>query len=115
MTSLRRLLDRFPRLALWLVAAALAVRLLVPAGYMLSPAHPLALVTCPGVAPAAHRAHGDSPAHHGAPDQPCAFAALAAPLAAVAAVALAAVAAVVAPAPAARPLRETPARAPPRW
>ena len=115
MTSLRRLLANSPRLALWLVVAALAVRLLVPAGYMLSPARPLALVACPGVTPVAHHGHGGAPAHHQAPDQPCAFAVLAAALAVAAATMLAAVTLLVAAPPASRPRTVAAPRAPPRW
>lgn len=115
MTSLRRLLANSPRLALWLVAAAFAVRLLVPAGYMLSADRPLALVACPGVAPAAHHGHAGSPAHHQAPDQPCAFAALAAPLAISAALVLAAATLIVERAAPVAPHAVAVPRAPPRW
>ncbi|MBB3694538.1 hypothetical protein [Sphingomonas sp. BK580] len=115
MTSLRRLLANSPRLALWLVAAALAVRLLVPAGYMLSPTRPLALIACPGVVPVAHRGHADSSAHHQAPDQPCAFAALTTPLAAAAATVPAALTLLAAATPAPRPRAVAAPRAPPRW
>lgn len=115
MTSLRRLLANSPRLALWLVAAVLAVRLLVPAGYMVSPTRPLALVACPGVTPVAHHGHAGAPAHHQAPDQPCAFAALAAPLAVAAATVLASMTLLVAATPAPRPRAVAAPRAPPRW
>ncbi|MBB3348711.1 hypothetical protein [Sphingomonas sp. BK069] len=115
MTSLRRLLANSPCLALWLVVAALAVRLLVPAGYMLSPARPLALVACPGVAPVAHHRHDRSPAHHRAPEQPCAFAALTTPLAVAAATVPPAVTALAAATPAPRRRAVAAPRAPPRW
>ncbi len=114
MTSLRRLLANSPGLALWLVAAALAVRLLVPAGYMLSATRPLAPVACPGVTPVAHHGHAGAPAHQ-APDQPCAFAALATPLAVAAAVVLAAVILLIAATPTPPPRTVAAPRAPPRW
>ncbi|MBW6531725.1 hypothetical protein KZ820_13355 [Sphingomonas sp. RRHST34] len=115
MTSLRRTLANSPRLALWLVVAALAVRLLVPAGYMLSPTRPLALVACPGVTPVAHHGHDGSPAHQQAPDQPCAFAALAAPLAVAAVAVLATLTLLVAATPTPRLRAAAAPRAPPRW
>ncbi|MGK6324581.1 hypothetical protein ACMGDM_16065 [Sphingomonas sp. DT-51] len=115
MTLPRQLLARFPRLALWLVTAALAVRLLVPSGYMLAPGGGLALVACSGTAVVTRVDHQhDSPAHHQSPEQPCAFAVLAVALGAAAVVlrlAIGFMAAAVVTAP-----RPTPApRAPPRW
>jgi hypothetical protein len=69
------LLRRRPRL-LAFVAAALFLRLLVPAGYMVGGA---GLVPCPAVAaaPLAHHGHHHAPAPHG--EAPCPFAALSAP------------------------------------
>jgi hypothetical protein len=64
-----------------LLAAALFLRLLVPAGYMVgSAAGGLALVPCPAVASApvmARHGHHDGSAPHA--EAPCPFAALAAP------------------------------------
>jgi hypothetical protein len=64
-----------------LFAAALFLRLLVPAGYMVgSAAGGPALVPCPAVAPAsimAHHGHHDGRLPHA--EAPCPFAALAAP------------------------------------
>jgi hypothetical protein len=64
-----------------LLAAALFLRLLVPAGYMVGSAAGVpALVPCPAVVAApvmAHHGHHDGRAPHG--EAPCPFAALAAP------------------------------------
>lgn len=88
MPPLRRLL-RHPALAALVVAAALALRLLVPAGYMpVIDGGRVILAPCPGTAPAPSQArahaHGGT-AHAGheapppAPDKGCAFADLALP------------------------------------
>ncbi len=97
--------------AVWLVAAALLLRALVPAGYMIDPgraAHAAwPVIVCPDVLPAAappaaphiahgeHGAHGagehhappgdadDTPHQQGAKTERCAFAGLGAPLLAV--------------------------------
>lgn len=84
------------RVALFLVACALVLRLLVPAGWMpQTNAAGIALAWCDdsdisgGEAPAEARAllakavEKPAPEHKPAPDQPCAFAAAAQPLAAV--------------------------------
>ncbi|MCX8476231.1 MAG: hypothetical protein MT490_10590 [Sphingomonas sp.] len=85
------------RIALFLVACALVLRLLVPAGWMpQADAAGIALAWCDdsgisgGEAPAEAKAllakavgEKPVPAHKPAPDQPCAFAAAAQPLAAV--------------------------------
>jgi hypothetical protein len=64
-----------------LLAAALLLRLLVPAGYMVgSAAGAPALVPCPAVVPVpamAHHGHHHGPVSHA--EAPCPFAALAAP------------------------------------
>lgn len=83
MTGLRSFLQQHRGLALWLVAAALLVRLLVPAGFMpVVSQGRVTLAPCSGVMPAmAGMAHHDrAPAEDGARhDMPCAFAGLAAP------------------------------------
>jgi hypothetical protein len=61
-----------------LLAAALFLRLLVPAGFMVgSAAGAPALVPCPAAGPAMHGGHHHGPAPH--TEAPCPFAALAAP------------------------------------
>lgn len=97
MTAFRRSLHRHRALAAWLVAAALVMKLLVPAGFMpmLSGAG-LSLTLCSGYAqpPAAAGAHGmgahygagmdhgaghDKGEHGGKAEMPCAFSGLANP------------------------------------
>ena len=86
MPPLRRLL-RHPALAALIVAVALALRLLVPAGYMpvLDGGHVI-LAPCPGTTPTPPQAHDHGGmAHSGhdtpspAPEKGCAFADLALP------------------------------------
>ena len=84
MTVLRHHLLRHRALAVWLVAMALAMRILVPSGYMIGSAHgAFAVQLCPGSAsqamamPGGQHHSGDQ--DHGKPDQPCAFAGLASP------------------------------------
>jgi len=82
MQRLRLLLVRRPGAIAWLVACVLAVRLLVPAGYMPAMgAHGVALSLCPGTmpvahAPAMHHGGGGEPGERSAPTaaMPCAFA-----------------------------------------
>ncbi|MGU3315586.1 DUF2946 family protein [Sphingomonas sp. M6A6_1c] len=89
MTSLRRLLLDHRTLALWLAALALAVRLLVPAGFMVGSVdgRPV-LQLCSGYGPVApmamamaHGGHHGSGDHresdHPATDMPCPYAGLA--------------------------------------
>ncbi|MFD1786136.1 hypothetical protein ACFSC3_00985 [Sphingomonas floccifaciens] len=75
------------RLVMVLCAAALVFKLLVPTGYMIAVDHGrLAIVACPGTAPAPqpiqmHGGHGgghDTAKDHDKADQPCAFAGLSA-------------------------------------
>lgn len=86
-TSLRRLLLDHRTLALWLAALALAVRLLVPAGFMVGSVdgRPV-LQLCSGYGPVApmamaHGGHHGSGDHresdHPATDMPCPYAGLA--------------------------------------
>ncbi len=88
MQAIRHLLAQ-RHLAVLLCAAALLLRLLVPTGYMIGTAHgDLAIVVCPGTAPATMTAampemHGAMPEHgdagaHGKAQLPCAFAGLSA-------------------------------------
>lgn len=88
MTALRRLVRAHVAPAAWLLTAALFLKLLVPAGYMLSvEGNAISVVPCRGVAPtisadmpgmAAH--HGGGKTHddrgEGARELPCAFAGL---------------------------------------
>lgn len=86
MRAVRDLARSHRHLVGWFLALALAVKLLVPAGFMLSVEQGrLAMVPCEGMAPraaapAAHAmpGHDDpSPAEgHGEPELPCAFAGL---------------------------------------
>ena len=87
MTSLRRLLLDHRTLALWLAALALAVRLLVPAGFMVGrvDGRPV-LQVCSGYGPVApmamahgghHGSGGHREADHPATDMPCPYGALA--------------------------------------
>lgn len=97
MTSLRRLLSDHRALALWLAALALAVRLLVPAGFMVGivDGRPV-LQLCSGYGPVApppmtmpmahdgpvahdghHRGGDHDRSGHAAADMPCPYAALA--------------------------------------
>jgi hypothetical protein len=87
MTRLRHLIERRSAAMVWLLLLALALRLIVPAGFMpAASAHGITLVACPewGAAPAlaAHHAahqrtdHGE-PHRHAEP--PCAFAGLGLP------------------------------------
>ena len=92
MTALRRLLTRHAWLAASIVAAALLMRLLVPAGYMaVRTTGGIRIELCSGVSapatsmpttamemPGMHHA-GDKPDGHAQPEMLCAFAALAAP------------------------------------
>lgn len=83
MQRLRLCLARRPGAVAWLVACVLAVRMLVPAGYMpAAGANGVVLALCPGAAPAVqvaaiHGGHRDDrphdPASPGAA-MPCAFA-----------------------------------------
>jgi hypothetical protein len=86
-TSLRRLLLDHRTLALWLAALALAVRLLVPAGFMVGrvDGRPV-LQMCSGYGPVApmamahgghHGSGGHRDANHPATDMPCPYGALA--------------------------------------
>lgn len=85
MHGVRRFLMRRHRLAAWLVAAALAMKLLVPAGFMpVIGAHSITIQLCSGTGPAmmampgmAH--HGSGKADHTAKEMPCGFGGLAAP------------------------------------
>ncbi len=89
MTDLRQLLTRRPALAGLVVALALLLRLVVPAGYMIGETNGTpGLELCGGVvtAPAAHAMahHGSGHDHrggseHGKTEMPCAFGGLAAP------------------------------------
>ncbi len=77
MTALRRLLLRHPAGAIALLLATLAIRLLVPQGYMPDTgAGRLTLTLCSGMGPMAGMAgmarHGHDPAKP-APDAPCGF------------------------------------------
>ena len=113
MTALRQLLRTRPRLLAWLVLCALAVKLLVPAGYMPDVADGrMAIVDCPGMT--AGHPHG-APADRGATGQPCVFAALAAPVAAIAGAPIAAVMLVAVALLAWRPGEAAIPRASPRW
>lgn len=87
MTRLRHLIERRSAATAWLLLLALALRLIVPAGFMpAAAAHGITLVACPewGAAPAmaAHHAahqrtdHGE-PHRHAEP--PCTFAGLGLP------------------------------------
>jgi hypothetical protein len=94
-------------LAVLICAAALLMKLLIPAGYMIATDHGrIAITLCSGVAPPAvasemHGMHGAMPDHgqskdHGKAEMPCAFAGLtAATLAAIDPIQLAALIAFV--------------------
>ena len=87
MTAVRRLLAH-RHLAVLICLAALAMKLLIPGGYMVSAEQgQLSIMVCPGVMPAPEPApmamamHGDAGHHeqqkqHGQVEQPCAFAGL---------------------------------------
>ena len=90
MTGLRRFFSRHQWLAASIVAAALLMRVLVPAGYMAArTADGITIELCSGVGASAanmptvamsgmhHK--GGAPSGHTQPEMPCAFAALAAP------------------------------------
>ncbi|MFV0622473.1 DUF2946 family protein [Sphingomonas sp. ac-8] len=89
MTALRRHLLAHRRLAAWLVAAALLMRMLIPTGYMLAatPGGGVTIQLCSGYVPAAPMAMhaGDHGASHDGNDKqghdskeiPCAFAGVA--------------------------------------
>jgi hypothetical protein len=86
MTGLRRLLQRNPALAAWVVACALAMKILVPTGFMPVMAHgAVTIAPCSGTAPAGPMAAMPGMAHHPdktqhqPPEMPCAFSALAVP------------------------------------
>lgn len=84
MTALRRHLRSRPWLAALALAAALALRLLVPAGFMPTVADGrVTLTLCSGVQPAAPMAAMPGMAHHddgsGTAEAPCAYADLALP------------------------------------
>lgn len=77
MTALRRLLRRHPAAALALLLATLAIRLLVPAGYMPDiGAGRLTLTLCSGMGPMAGMARGHETGKP-ASDAPCGFGGLA--------------------------------------
>ena len=87
MLALRRLVLARSHLAALICVAALAMRLLVPSGYMVTGAHGrIAITICPGVAPQAasldmQGMHGDMADHgrskeHGKAETPCAFSSL---------------------------------------
>lgn len=87
MRHLRRHLLRHRTLALWLLLLALAMKLLVPGGFMVT-AHGggLTLQPCSGTGPlmaqpmgaaADHGTHRDPHPDHGGAEMPCAFSALA--------------------------------------
>ena len=89
MTAVRRLLQ-YRALAAWLIAAALLMKMLVPAGWMTdSSGGAFAIELCSGYGPATsvaaeppmatHGHHHEHGADHGKAEQPCAFAGLAAP------------------------------------
>jgi hypothetical protein len=97
--ALRRLVLRRPILAAWLVAMALMMKMLVPAGFMPSATGGFMTVQlCTGMGPQTvtmalpgKAGEHDGQDQHGKVDQPCAFSGLAAPtLAAADAVLLAA-------------------------
>ena len=89
MTALRRLLAQ-RHLAVLILAAALAMKLLIPGGYMLSVEHGrMAITLCPGTVPVPKPnpmpmagMHGDGAGHHddkpmhAQAEMPCAFAGL---------------------------------------
>lgn len=91
MQAVRHLLAQ-RQVALWLCAATLILRLLVPTGYMIGSDHGhVAIIACPGVTapvqaaamPMMHHAAESRPADHhptdhGPSDGPCAFAGLSA-------------------------------------
>lgn len=83
MTGLRALLTRHPSLAAIIVAAALLLRLAVPAGFMPVADHGRILIAiCSGTGPATRMIAMPGMAHHdegGAAKSPCAFADLALP------------------------------------
>lgn len=89
MEALRRLILSHRAVAALLLAAALALRLLVPAGYMPAVADgAMRLVLCPAAGPGRadpppaprmagmHHDRGDHPADHGPQAPPCAYAGL---------------------------------------
>lgn len=106
MLPLRRLIRARSRWFAWLAVLALAVRLLVPTGYMPAVSHGhVAIVACPGVAAMpGHDRHGDAP--HAGFEQPCAFAALAAPVTAAVDAVLLVVALAIVAARALRPIAQ---------
>ena len=87
MTRLRHLIERRSAITAWLLLLALALRLIVPAGFMpASSAHGITLVACPewGAVPTlaphheAHQRTGHREPHRHA-ESPCAFAGLGLP------------------------------------
>lgn len=83
MTSFRAWTKRHCVLALWLIAAALLVKALVPQGYMVVPGKTLTLAICSGTGPAEMTVtlpvapgKGDPAADRKGQDQGCAFSAL---------------------------------------
>lgn len=138
MTALRRLAHDHRRLALWLALAALAVRLLVPAGFMAGTVEGrMALQLCSGFGPvtravAAPAPHHVMPAHASghhhdrggdSAEMPCPYAAMAQAAhmpvdpvllaAAIAFILALGFAAPIAPAPRAEPFLRPPLRGPP--
>lgn len=87
MTAFRHHLPRHRRLAAWLVALALVMKMLVPSGYMLSTsAGSITVQLCSGYGPQemvmampGMADHGDKKQDHGKAEQTCAFAGLSAP------------------------------------
>ncbi len=87
MARLRHLIEQRSAMTAWLLLLALALRLVVPAGFMpAASAHGITLVACPawGAAPAMTAHHADHQrTDHGAPhrhaEPPCAFAGLGLP------------------------------------
>lgn len=87
MTAPRHQLLRHRRLAGWLIAFAMVMKVLVPSGYMLGTSAGSVLIEpCSGFGPEkmvmampGMTGHGDKKQGHGKGEQPCAFASLAAP------------------------------------
>ena len=85
MTGLRQYFRRHRAFAVWLVALALLMKVLVPTGYMLGTSTgSITVEPCSGYGPMkmttsgmAH--HGGDKSDHGKAEQPCAFSGLSAP------------------------------------
>lgn len=79
MIPLRRLVLRHPLLAGWLVALTLAMKLLVPAGFMpMVSGHSITISICSGYAPMpmampGMKGHANPDGHHDRTVTPCAF------------------------------------------